>query len=171
MHLAPVWSPSRPSLALTSPRLCPILPLPRPYLAPTKAISKCAPAPTPPTAQAALMAAMQDPLLAASIGGKPVTAMFPPAQARPPAGAGAGAARSLEGRVGGSTRAEIEALLSDDLLYQVSTLTALNKALANELKEARKQGAERAAKVRGMGGPAWITHISRILSPPYPPRG
>jgi hypothetical protein len=33
-------------------------------------------------------------------------------------------------------------------MYQVGTLTAQNKALANELKEARKQGAERAAKVR-----------------------
>jgi len=101
-------------------------------------------------AKAALLAAMQDPLPSATIGGsKPAPAPAP--ARRPPSSSSnssAAVARPLEGNVGGSTRAEIEMLLSDDLMYQVGTLTAQNKALANELKEARKQGAERAAKVR-----------------------
>ena len=96
-------------------------------------------------AKAALLAAMQDPLLSATIG-KP--APVPAPARRPPSSSSSVVARPLEGNVGGSTRAEIEMLLSDDLMYQVGTLTAQNKALANELKEARKQGAERAAKVR-----------------------
>ena len=102
-------------------------------------------------AKAALLAAMQDPLLSATIGGSKPAPTPAPAR-RPPSSSSnsssATVARPLEGNVGGSTRAEIEMLLSDDLMYQVGTLTAQNKALANELKEARKQGAERAAKVR-----------------------
>ena len=47
-------------------------------------------------------------------------------------------ARPLEGNVGGSTRAEIEMLLSDDLMYQVGTLTETYQAMLT-------------ARVAGMG--------------------